>query len=169
MSTKTLAEWKNIYEKLDAESREVKEIIHIKSVEVAKYLNKYIRSQIKIYIDTMHFQFSSEYEKYIKIYCDRFLVYLRYEPSIEISSYGQNLEDTEIEQTNLAEIYKYYKNPENLKNFFDKLIRIKKLCENTNYLDNLPKAYTFILCSPFPTSLPRDITKIIIKKILFFL
>lgn len=57
-----------------------------------------------------------------------------------------------------------YENPENIKSLFDKLFRIKKLCFSTNYLDNLPKTYTFLLCSPFC----RDITKLIATKILFF-
>jgi hypothetical protein len=41
----------------------------------------------------------------------------------------------------------------------------KLLCE-TDYLHNLPKATTFYLCSKI---FPRDISKIIYKKILFFL
>lgn len=42
--------------------------------------------------------------------------------------------------------------------------KITERCKNTNYLDNLPKAYEFILSSPFC----RDITKLIATKILFF-
>jgi len=48
--------------------------------------------------------------------------------------------------------------------YIDIINKIADLCENTDYLDNLPKAYTFLLCSPFC----RDITKLITKKILFF-
>ncbi len=42
--------------------------------------------------------------------------------------------------------------------------KIKVLYLYTDYLDNLPLAYTFILSSPFC----RDITKLIAHKILFF-
>ncbi len=59
----------------------------------------------------------------------------------------------------------------NFQSYIDIINKIADLCENTDYLDNLPTlitsfiAYTFLLSSPFC----RDITKLITKKILFFL
>lgn len=52
----------------------------------------------------------------------------------------------------------------NCQKTLDIINKIADRCENTDYLDNLPKAYTFLLSSPFC----RDITKIIATKILFF-
>lgn len=39
---------------------------------------------------------------------------------------------------------------------------------DTDYIDNLPKAYTFLLCNSFVRQFPRDIAKLITHKILFF-
>ena len=65
----------------------------------------------------------------------------------------------------LVEIYEYYNKEENIKKLFAQTDKIIQLCIETNYLNNLPKTYTFLLSSPFC----RDISKIIAKKILFFI
>ena len=54
---------------------------------------------------------------------------------------------------------------ENFEAIDKRLVKIYNLLTATHYIDNLPKAYTFLLCSPFY----RDISRLIAHKILFFL
>ena len=70
----------------------------------------------------------------------------------------------EDDEHHIVQFEKYNDQTERLKilKYIDK---IKYLYLYTDYLDNLPLAYTFILSSPFC----RDITKLIAHKILFFL
>lgn len=59
-------------------------------------------------------------------------------------------------------------NAPNSKLVLELIDRLKHLCYYNNYLDNLPKAYTFLLASP-SIICSRDVRKIIAHKILFFL
>ncbi len=58
-------------------------------------------------------------------------------------------------------------NAPNSKLVLEQIGRLKNLCYYNNYLDNLPKAYTFLLASPSIIR-SRDVRKIIAQKILFF-
>ncbi len=69
----------------------------------------------------------------------------------------------------LVEIYEYYNKEENIKKLFAQTDKIIQLCTETNYLNNLPKTYTFLLCNKKNNTFCRDISKIIAHKILFFL
>ncbi len=55
---------------------------------------------------------------------------------------------------------------DNLHNY---LLETLKFMFDTDYIDNLPKAYTFLLCNKTKKQFSRDISKLIIKKLLFFL
>jgi hypothetical protein len=153
---KTINELESIYGKLMAEAENVKEHIRNRKRKVDKYIKKYIRTQINnVYDICLNLDLPSNscvtlYFTKVNVINNRLAIYT------DGSSYN-NYDISDKLQT--------YLNPENIKSLFDKLFRIKKLCFSTNYLDNLPKAYTFILCSPFC----QDITKIIAHKILFFL
>ena len=152
---KTINELESIYGNLIAEAENVKEDIRIKKRKVDKYIKKYIRTQINNVYD-IHLNLDLPSNSCVTLYFTKVNVINRLTIYTDGSSYN-NYDNSDELLT--------YKNPENIKSLFDKLFRIKKLCENTNYLDNLPKTYAFLLCSPFC----RDITKIIAHKILFFL
>ncbi len=64
----------------------------------------------------------------------------------------------------LTEFDKKYEDEQNRQTLLTRVKYLYNLYMNTDYLDNLPLCYTFILSSPFC----RDITKIIAHKILFF-
>lgn len=59
-------------------------------------------------------------------------------------------------------------NEDKISELLKKFDKIYKLCYTTNYLNNLPKTYTFLLCNKKSNTFCRDITKIIATKILFF-
>lgn len=150
---KTINELESIYGNLIAEAENVKEDIRIKKRKVDKYIKKYIRTQINnVYDICLNLDLPSN--SYVTLYSTNVI------NRLTIYTDGSFYKKSDISDELLT-----YLNPENIKSLFDKLFRIKKLCFSTNYLDNLPKAYTFILCSPFC----QDITKIIAHKILFFL
>lgn len=65
------------------------------------------------------------------------------------------------------EFMKYNSEEERIK-LLTYILRMLYLCTETNYLNNLPKAYTFLLCNKKSNTFCRDITKIIAQKILFF-
>ncbi len=142
-----------IYGKLMAEAEIVKINIDDKRKKVDMYIKKFIKSQF--IFDMLYIRYSLDLPSisFVSFYFTKCNI------CKTIYSDGRSNKESDI-----PDELQTYLNPENIKSLFDKLFRIKKLCFSTNYLDNLPKAYTFILCSPFC----QDITKLITKKILFF-
>lgn len=65
--------------------------------------------------------------------------------------------------------FKKYEDADERKKYFDYQSELLTLYLCTKYLDNLPKAYTFILSSSSTKTFCRDITKLIAHKILFFI
>jgi len=75
----------------------------------------------------------------------------------------KNTELTELHDDELT----FIKNiKDNLQNY---LLKTLIFMFDTDYINNLPKAYTFLLCNKTKKQFPRDISKLIIKKLLFFL
>lgn len=77
---------------------------------------------------------------------------------------------------NGTEIYEEYKNtiefftkPENVKEICSYAIRINKFLYDTTYIVSLPKAYTFLLSNKKNKIFPKEIAKLIVHKLLFFL
>lgn len=75
-----------------------------------------------------------------------------------------NAFDSRGSDEKLAEFDEKYTDRQNRKALMHQITRLNNLYSNTDYLHNLPLAYTFILSSPFC----RNITKLIATKILFF-
>ena len=66
-------------------------------------------------------------------------------------------------------VIEFFTKPENIKEICSYAIRISKFLYDTTYIVSLPKAYTFLLCNKKNKIFPRDISKLIAYKILFFL
>lgn len=68
----------------------------------------------------------------------------------------------------LAEFDKKYADEQNRKALMHQIARLDNLYLNTDYLHNLPKTYTFLLCNKKRKTFCLDIEKLIATKILFF-
>lgn len=168
-------ELEELIEKYEKKIRDAKDIIWRKKNEKFKYLEKWFSSRIKFKIteicyfkvlDGAYYRFKHIVENTeICILIGSWMIKNTYCEihEIENGEVGKRFHNY-CNYPHLQEIYEYYNKEENIKKLFAQTDKIIKLCEETNYLNNLPKAYTFLLSSPFC----RDITKLITQKILFF-
>lgn len=178
MDKLTICELQEFIKKNEGEIRAAKSIIDDKNSEISQYIKKWLIKKLGF----LHALCVSYYEyyKYIKLVLEidrkKIVIILRrhtdeYSPAhIEILLIRKDNESMVSvnegfrRKYNLQKLYEFYSIEENTKKLLAQKDAIEKLCSETNYLYNLPKAYTFLLSSPFC----RDITKLIAHKILFF-
>ncbi len=144
---------------------EIKDMLIVKQNRTTNYIIKWIckKLQIKAFDvysgpGLMSFKFKEDNILFM------FRMHDIYYGIYELNSHGNIHLNNTIISYKLTRICKHYSTQESKEKLFSQLHKIKNLCNSTNYLDNLPLCYTFILCSPFY----RDITKLIAHKILFF-
>ncbi len=170
MNKLTICELDELIKKNDEENRLAKNMIKFKEAEIANYINSWLIKKINIGPAMVYyypFYFKLVFWKDNKHICVLFKRDKFYIDICLISKDNQSMVSVGEEfrrKYDLQKLYEFYMVEENTKKLFAQKDKIENLCSKTNYLDNLPKAYTFLLCSPFC----RDITKIITKKILFF-
>jgi len=145
---------------------EIKDMLIVKQNRTTNYIIKWIckKLQIKAFDvystpNLISFKFKEDNILFM------FRMYDIYYGIYEINSHGDIIMNNTIISYKLTSICKHYNTQESKEKLFSQLHKIKNLCNSTNYLDNLPLCYTFILSSPFY----RDITKLIAHKILFFI
>ncbi len=63
----------------------------------------------------------------------------------------------------------YFMKLDNIVNAYNYVINNYNFLSTTTYIEKLPLAYTFLLCNHTTKKFPRDIAKLIVHKLLFFL
>lgn len=177
MDKLTIYELTEFIEKNEKEIRSAKSIIEYKNREISQYIKKWLIKKLNFKYD--NYIILCEYIGYIKFVLEinnkKIAIILRlytdkYSPAhIEILLIRKDNESMVSvnegfrRKFNLQKLYEFYSIEENTKKLLSQKDAIRKLCYETNYIYNLPKAYTFLLSSPFC----RDISKLIATKILF--
>lgn len=171
---KTLEELYRIRDELSIEVSKYDDYIKKKEIISKVFINNLIKKIIGIKMSNVNLV--QDGATYISFYCEfgkrefKIRIFAN-RPRIEIQyikNYQEKFIDNKIIRDSYPKLYnlkKHYTIPENVDTLFAKVKKVTHLCYYTNYLYNLPKAYTFLLSSPFC----RDISKIIAHKILFFL
>lgn len=147
---------------------EIKDMLIVKQNRTTNYIIKWIckKLQIKAFDvysgpGLMSFKFKEDNILFM------FRMHDMYDGIYEMNSHGNIIMNNTIISYKLTRICKHYSTQESKEKLVSQLHKIKNLCNSTNYLDNLPLCYTFILSSPSLLRY-RDITKLIAHKILFF-
>ena len=174
---KTLEELYRIRDELSIELSKYDDYIKKKEIISKVYINNLIKKIIGIKMSNVnlvqdgatYISFYYEFEKRefrVYIYSNKPRIKIHY-----IKNYQEKTIDNKIIRYSYPELHvirKRYNIPENVDTLFAKVKKVTHLCYYTNYLINLPKAYTFLLSSQSLLRC-RDISKIIAHKILFFL
>ena len=103
--------------------------------------------------------------KYIRHY-ECFLNYNNYVYVLNINTHSLgNISHITNVKENHFKIIMYFLELKNIQKEYNYIIKIF----TTDYLLTLSKAYTFLLCNCITKKFPRDIAKLIVHKLLFFL
>jgi hypothetical protein len=139
-----------------------KKYIKLKNIDISLYFSKHILPSIQIYYMIKHR--IVRYHTFVSAYYDL------YNNDIEPHSKPNLDKIKETCNCTTAQIkaIEFFSELENIKEFCEYLCNISALLYKTPYIYSLPLAYTFLLCNKSTNTFPKDITKLIGHKILFF-
>lgn len=141
----------------------------IEEIGIGNYVTLYLEKKQYFYDCTRQIVLNknnvNEISSYLSI---RYLRYHILKHDGELESVEKIIKDSRCKQEYEPAI-RYFSDVENIKNCIEYATWVHNLVYRTPYIYTLPKAYAFLLCNSYSRTFPKDITKLIVHKLLFFI